>query len=143
MEKQKSGILGKNLAFHYSNIPSFQSRIQFRERHSSIPYILFWDFVEDNSNLFCWNLKHLDNSIRHFLNELLLLLRCPSCNHADLNDGHLFLLSFPLTLPLSTEGRGRGEGVMGETLSTRDFFRSQIFLTSQGLIVTHLRSVLP
>jgi hypothetical protein len=27
------------------------------------------------------------------LNEFLLLLRRPSCNHTDLNGGHVFLLS--------------------------------------------------
>jgi hypothetical protein len=78
---------------HYSNIPLTQLRIYFRQRDPSISKVLFWDFIENNPDPIRRNLKHLDDSFRHFFNQLFLLLRCPSLNHADLNNRHHNLLS--------------------------------------------------
>ncbi len=75
-------------------------------------YILFGNFVEEDVNSVFWNLKRIGNGMGDVLNEFLLLLRSSPWKQTDLNGGHLFLLSIPLTLPLSPEGRGWDEGVM-------------------------------
>ena len=55
--------------------------------------ILFGNFIEEDMNSVFWNLKCLHNGIRHFLNELFLLLRGSPWKQTDLNGWHLFLLS--------------------------------------------------
>lgn len=78
---------------HYSNIPLIRLRIYLRQWNPSISKIFLWDFIENNPDPICRNLKDLDDGFRHFLNQLFLFLRCPSLNHADLDNGHWFLLS--------------------------------------------------